>query len=129
VRSTDHDDAAIGGQRDRGRGASLNQFIALLRPDTATAGEHPCRPGLTLVGPPADDGNVAVGGERDGRALAGTSPSGDAAQLVALLRPDAATAREHPRRTGGAKAEGYRLIPRVVARPPNDGGVAVGGER
>jgi hypothetical protein len=42
-----------------------NELLALLRPDTTTAREHP-RP---LRPPPADDRGVAVGGQRDGHAL------------------------------------------------------------
>jgi hypothetical protein len=73
----------------------------------------PPRP--SVVGPPADDGDVAVGGQRDGHSLAGASHSAAADQLIALLRPDAAAAGEHPRRLGQP--------------PTDDGGVAVGGQR
>ena len=78
--------------------AGADQLVALLGPDTAAAGEHPRRPGLAVVGPPAHDGGVAVGGQRDGQALAGASNSAGADQLVALLGPDTAAAGEHPRR-------------------------------
>src|SRR5262249_58961449 len=63
---------AVGGERDRhalagaADRAAADEPVALLRPATAAAGEHP-RP---LRPPPADDRRVAVGGERDRHALA-----------------------------------------------------------
>src|SRR6266542_4302720 len=96
------------------------------RPDTATAGEHPRRPGRAkaeghrsiprVVSRPAHDGGIAIGGQRDGRALAGASHSVGADELLALLGPDAAAAGEHPRRPGLA----------VIGPPAHDGAVAVG---
>jgi hypothetical protein len=47
-----------------------NQLAALLGPDTAAAGVDPGRPD-PVVARPADDGGVAVGGQRDGVALFG----------------------------------------------------------
>ena len=41
-----------------------NELLALLRPNTATAGEYPCRSGPAVVGPPTHDGGIAVGGQR-----------------------------------------------------------------
>src|SRR6266545_3351436 len=50
------------GQRDghslagASHSAGADELLALPRPDTAAAGEHPRRPGLPVVGPPAHDG-------------------------------------------------------------------------
>src|SRR5207247_9070251 len=109
---------AVRGERDRAalicvsHSASANELLALLSPDTVITGEHPCRPNLAVVGPPAHNGRVAVGGQRYRHALAGASRSAGADKLVPLLPPDTATTGEHPR---------------ALRPPPTDnGGVAVG---
>src|SRR5262249_15402066 len=89
--------------------------LALLRPHPTCSGEYPCRPGLAVIGPPAHDGGIAVGGKCDRHALAGLSHSTAADELLALLRPGSAAAREHPRP--------------LRAPATHDGNVAVGGER
>src|SRR5262249_38997752 len=111
----------VGGQRDGHAltGASYSvaahELLALLGPDTAASGEHPCRPGLAVIEPPAHDGSIAGGGTCDPHALAGLPPSTAAADLLPLLRPATAAAREHPRPLG---------FPAT-----HDGSVAVGGKR
>jgi hypothetical protein len=40
--------------------AGTDKLVALLGPETAAAGEHPCRPVLPIVVNPANDGSVAV---------------------------------------------------------------------
>src|SRR5262249_53092580 len=96
----------VGGQRDGHAltGASHSvvaaELLALLRPATAASGEHPCRPGLAVIEPPAHDGSIAVGGKCDRHALAGLSHSTGADEFLALLRPSTAAAPEHPRPPG-----------------------------
>ena len=80
--------------------AGADQLAALLGPDTAAAGVDPRRPGARVVGRPAHDGGVAVGGQRDGEALFGGSNRAGADQLAALLGPDTAAAGVDPRRPG-----------------------------
>ena len=53
--------------------SGTDQLAALLGPDTAAAGVDPRRPGSPVVGDPAHDGGVAVGGQRNGPALLGGS--------------------------------------------------------
>src|SRR5262245_28760969 len=129
IRSADHDDTAIGRQRDRRYGLSnstgANQLF-VQRPPTAVAGKHQPAASGPILHKRAHNGDIAVGGERDGRALAGAS---GAYELLAFLRPATATPTENPCRSGGAKAEGDRWIPHIVARPTHDSSVAVGGER
>jgi hypothetical protein len=117
---------AVGGQRDgaallgeASNRAGADQLAALLGPDTAAARVDPRRPGFRVVGKPADDGGVAVGGQRDGGALLGGSNRAGADQLAALLGPDTAAASVDPRRPGF----------HVVENPAHDGGVAVAGQR
>ena len=82
--------------------------------------KDPRRPGVGVVEGPADEGGVAVGGQRDGVALCGYgSNRAGADELRPLLGPDAAAAGKDPRRPGE----------RVVASPADEGGVAVGGQR
>src|SRR6266571_3422160 len=98
IRSANHD-GLVGGQRDRGCGLShsggANQVL-VLRPATAAAGEHQRH--APIFGKPAQDGDVAVGGQGHGHALACYSTGTN--QLIALLRPNTTTAGEHPRRPG-----------------------------
>src|SRR5215813_10810193 len=117
-----HDGAiAVGGQRDghalagASHSVAADELLALLRPNPTSTGEYPCRPRLAVIGPPAHDGGIAVGGKRDRHALAGLSHSTAADELLALLRPGTAAAREHPRPLG---------LPAT-----HDGGIAVGGKR
>src|SRR5262249_2682673 len=113
-------DGGVAGERDgealKGVSprAGADQFVALLAPHPAAAGEHPRRPGGTVVRP-AHDGEVAVAGQRDRPALLGGTPSAGADQLASLLAPQPAAAGEDPRRAGSA----------VVIPPAHDGGVAV----
>jgi hypothetical protein len=93
---------ALSGSSNR---AGSDQLTALLGPDTAAAGEDPRRPGFPVVGPPAHDGGVAVGGQRDGGALRGGPNRTGADQLTALLGPDTAAAGEDPRRPGEPVAD------------------------
>ena len=106
VSSPPHDGGvAVGGQCD---GPALaggpnrsgaDQLVALLGPDTAAAGKDPRCPDACgaheiahvqtvaeVIQRRAHDGGVAVGGQRDGRALAGVSDRADADQLGPLLR-------------------------------------------
>src|SRR5258708_5313669 len=81
--------------------AAAAELIALLRPNPAAAGEHPRRPRRLIVARPAHDGGVAVARQGDRRTLGPQSPSifaGGADQLVALLPPGTAAARDHPPR-------------------------------
>ena len=93
--------------------------------DFVAAREHPRSSLHPVVENSADDGRVAVGGERDGVALAGPNPPillcdyRFRADQLFLLGPDTAAAREHPRSS----------LPPVVGRSADDGRVAVGGER
>jgi hypothetical protein len=96
-----------------------DQLVALLGPNPTTAGEDPHRSGPPVVERPSYDGGVAVLGQRDGETLGGASNRTGADQLVALLRPDVASACVDPRRPGDL----------VVGKPAHDGGVAVGGQR
>src|SRR5262249_57031051 len=93
---------AVGGKCDRHALAGLShstgadEFLALLRPGTAAAPEHPRPLGL----PATHDGSVAVGGKRDCHSLARrqwrfTRPA--AAPLFALLRPKTVPAAGTPR--------------------------------
>ena len=59
-------------------------------PAIAAAGVDPRRPGEPVVGKPAHNGGVAVGGRRDGGTLSGASNRAGADQLAALLGPDTA---------------------------------------
>src|SRR5260370_38887404 len=72
----------------------------------------------------ANDGRVAVRGQRDRVALkyayAANEVGAGADQLRPLLRPSPTAAREHPRRAHGSE---------VVERAANDDGVAGGSER
>jgi hypothetical protein len=81
--------------------------------------KDPRHPGARVVAPPANDGGVAVGGQRDGGALLGVSNCAGADQLAALLGPDTAAAGVDPHRAGA----------RVVARTAHDGRVAGAGQR
>ena len=116
---------AVGGQRDgaalsgTSNRAGADQLAALLGPDTAAAGVDPRRPGTRVISGPADDGGVAIGGQRDGEALSGVSNRAGADQLAALLGPDTAAADIDPRRPGAG----------VVFDATDNGGVAVGGQR
>jgi hypothetical protein len=66
--------------------AGSDQLAALLRPHPTAAGKDPCRADAAIVGIPAHDGGVAVGGQRDGEALADEgSNSAGADQLRAFL--------------------------------------------
>src|SRR5207344_1360461 len=84
---------AVGGERNRhaliggSNRAGADQFVALLGPDTIAAGENPYRP-VPVVARPAHQGGIAVGGERNRRALLGDSNRAGADQFVALLGPD-----------------------------------------
>src|SRR5262249_50778531 len=117
-----HDDAiAVGGQRDghalagASHSVAADELLALLRPNPTSTGEYPCRPRLAVIGPAAQDGSIAVSGQPDRHALPGFSHSPPADELLPLLRPATAAAREPPRSLG----------------PPatHDGSVAVGGKR
>src|SRR5262249_2856903 len=78
-------------------------------PRPAAEGEHPRCPGTTVVGRPANDGGVTVGGERDGPAwLSGSSRAG--ADQLSLLAPRPAAAGEHPCRASAA----------VIGRPAHN---------
>jgi hypothetical protein len=63
-----------------------DQLAALLGPDTAAAGEDPRRPSARVVGLPAHDSGVAIGGQRDGNPLFGVgSTYAGADQLAATV--------------------------------------------
>src|SRR5262249_23143230 len=94
---------------------AADELLALLRPNPTSTGEYPCRPRLAVIGPPAHDGGIAVGGKRDRHALAGLSHSTAAHELLSLLRPGAAAARDPP--------------PPLALPPTHVGGMAVGGKR
>ena len=85
---------ALPGRSNR---SAPDQFAALWSPHPVAAGEHPRRADIAVVAIPADDGGVAVGGQRDGAALLGRSNRPEADQLAALLRPHPVAAGEHPR--------------------------------
>ena len=84
---------AVGGQRDGpallgvSDRAGADQLIPLLGPGSAVAGEDPCRPGVRVVIGTAHDGGVAIGGQRDRKAFAGSHNSNHAGpdQFTALL--------------------------------------------
>src|SRR5262245_54245942 len=128
VRTANHNDTAIGRQRDRRCGLSnstgANQLL-VQPPLTAASGKHQPAAPTPVLHKPADDGDIAVSGERDGRALAGAF---GAYELLALLRPATAITSEYPCRPSGAKAERYRWIPHIVAWAAQDSSVAVGRE-
>src|SRR5262245_27737168 len=128
IRTADRNDTAIGRQRDRRYGLSnstgANQLL-VQPPLTAASGKHQPGAPAPVLHKPADDGDIAVSGERDGRALAGAF---GAYELLTLLRPATAITSEYPCRSSGAKAERYRWIPHIVARPAQDSSVAVGRE-
>jgi hypothetical protein len=112
---------AVGGKRDgtallsKPHRAGADQFAALLGPHPIAAGEDPGRtPSVRVVCWPANDRGVAVCGKRDGMALLSKPHRAGADQFAALLGPHPVAAREDPRRTAT-----------VVARPTDDGGVAV----
>src|SRR6516164_109438 len=93
----------------------------MLRPDVTAADEDPCRSNAIIIAAPADDGGVAVGGQRDGRALSGGSNKVISDQLWSMLRPHlaGATTGEDPCRSNAI----------IIAAPADDGGVAGGGQR
>ena len=65
-----------------------DELVALLRPNTDAASEHPGGPHRFVVARSAHQGSVAVCGQRDGRTLGPQSPSifaGGADELAALL--------------------------------------------
>ena len=95
-----------------------SQLVALLRPGRSGPGEHPRGARDSSVRRPADHAGVAVSRQRDAPAEATLPGLAGAGQLVALLRPGRAGAREHPRRT-----------PAIVTRAPDHGSIAVGGQR
>jgi hypothetical protein len=101
--------------------ACADELGSLLGPDAAAAGEDPRRPSERVVGRPADDRGIAIGGQRDRVTLEGFSRVGNstsADQLRSLLGPDGATAGEDPGR------------PNVrIVRRADDHGIAVGGQR
>src|SRR5204862_148862 len=123
--AADQGGVAIGGQRRAdaelaGAGlAAAGELCALWRPAGAGAGEGPRRPQAAIVGEAADQGGVAVGGQRRaGAELAGAGLAA-AGELCALLGPDGAGAGEGPRRPQLA----------IVGEAADQGGVAVGGQR
>src|SRR4051812_11433722 len=89
VRSADDGDVTSGGQRDGDalpslpRGAAADQLVALPGPRPALTRKDPRSPDATNVGMPAYDSGVAVGRQRDGRALRGDFYSAE--QLGPLL--------------------------------------------
>src|SRR5262249_41652036 len=99
--------------------AGADQFVSLLGPHAAAAGEYPRRADTTVIAIPAQDGGVAVGGQRDRMALRSFAGRVVADQLAPLLGPYSAAAAEYPRR---ASVD-------VVAPSAHEGGVSVGGER
>ena len=64
------------------------------------ADEDPYRAEAPVVAEPANDGGAAVGGHRNGPALAGGSNCAGANQFAALLGPHPAAAAKDPRRSG-----------------------------
>ena len=71
-----------------------DQLASLLGPDATAARVDPRRPAEAdvvaiphVVGLPANDGRVAVGGQRDRAALSGVSRRSRTDQLVSLLGP------------------------------------------
>src|SRR5205814_1805571 len=69
--------------------------------------EHPRRPPAAVVTGAADQRRVAIGRQRDARALPGTRAShAGADQLRALLRPRRPRTREHPRRARRQRSAG-----------------------
>ncbi len=94
------------------------QFSFSNGPITTTARVDPRRPDDPVVGSPAHDGGVSVGGQRDRAPLSGGSNRAGADQLVALLGPNIAAAGIDPRRPGVG----------IVFYPAHDGDVAVGGQ-
>ena len=113
---------AVGGQRDRiallggSHSAAADELRALLAPHPAAAGEDPRRSGAAVVGVPAHDRGVAVGGQRDRIALHGGSHSAAADQLRALLAPHPAAAGEDPRRSGVRRCRHTRRRSRCCRR-------------
>ena len=92
--------------------------LGLLAPRRAVPREHPRRAEIRAVERPAQDGGVAVAGERGGVALLSVAPDARADQL-GLLIPHSAAAGEHPRCADTA----------AVEIPPHESGVARGGHR
>src|SRR5262249_18403623 len=97
VRPADDGGAAVVRQRDgkalhnvgRGTGVAAAQ-LRRLAPHAAAAGEYPRRAERAVVGPAADDGGVAVGGERAGVGKRG--PAGHAG--LRAIGPGRAVATE-----------------------------------
>ena len=100
-----------------------DQLAALLGPDTVAARVDPRRPDARVVTIPADDGRVAVGGQRNGEALLGASGTVDcviADQLAALLGPNSAAAGEDPCRPDAvARLSGLSPGPPTMAVLPS----------
>jgi hypothetical protein len=83
-----------------GRGAAARiKFSFSSGPNTAAARVDPRRPDDPVVGNTAHDGGVAIGRQRDGVALSGTSNRVCADQLIGLLGPDSPAAAVDPRST------------------------------
>jgi hypothetical protein len=87
----------------------------LLSPNTASSSENPCGPSTAIVLSAADDGRIAIGGERDGEPLERIACCARPDEFVTLLAPNAVVAGENPRCSGKE----------VVAEPANQGGVSV----
>ena len=90
--------SALFGRSNR---AGADQLAALLGPHAVAAREDPRRAGvIDVVGKPADNGRIAIGGKSD-RKPCGDSDRAGADQFVALLGPDPVAAREDPCRADG----------------------------
>ena len=91
--------------------AGADELVSLLGPDTAAARVDPRSALPAIVAGPANDGRVAIRGERDRAALLRGSARAGAAELVCLL--------------GDPRSP----LPIVIGGPANDSRVAVCGER
>ena len=99
--------------------AGADQLRSLLGPDAAAAGEHPRRADTCVVADPAHDRGVAVGRQRNGKALVAVDPI---APVPTSFDPCWLQTRLLRVNTHAAPAT-------VVAGSTHDGGVAVGGQR
>src|SRR5581483_2184673 len=112
---------AVGRQRYRAalsrvsNSAQSSQLTALLRPNTAAAGVHPCRSRAGVVIDAADNGGATVRGERDRTPLASVSYCASPDQLAALLGPNPVASSKDP---GCTRA-------RVISSTTDNRGVAV----
>src|SRR5262249_50927243 len=101
--------------------AGSDQLAALLGPNAIAASEDPRCADIAIIVWSADDGGIAICGQRDGCTLQGLSDHARSDQFAALLGPNALGADVDKRCS--------HIITPIEIRPTHDGGVTVGRHR